>query len=356
MFLPENQVVSYSALFDQVRAASPMARLMQTPAEAFGQTVTYVRVCSGGAVFIVAYNELGGMFRRLGDSKTPLLTVFIACVANIAGDLLLDRGARPGGGRAALATVPAQAGSGALSLLLTAQRGLPFAFSRRGICFEPRCIGRIIAFRRPGSPPERASEHLLSGYRRHRQRLAGPRLRRGGAAEKLYGFIMLAPSSFGQPLSAFVAQNTGSGRKDRAKKAMLYGMALSLCCGVVPAWLSFFHGNLLSGLFARDGQVVSAAADCLRAYAIDTDLSPVLLHRLLQRQGEHRFRHDTGHRRSVFGAYPGVVVHEPSGADVPVLGLAGHALLHRGAGHAVSGVLITSARDRREPPSSQSSL
>ena len=62
-----------------------------------------------------------------------------------------------------------------------------------------------------------------------------------GVAEKLCGFIMLAPSSFGQSLSAFVAQNIGAGRKDRAKKAMLYGMGSSLCCGVALAWLSFFH-------------------------------------------------------------------------------------------------------------------
>ena len=97
-----------------------------------------------------------------------------------------------------------------------------------------------------------------------------------GVAEKLCGFIMLVPSSFGQSLSAFVAQNIGAGRKDRAKRAMLYGMGSSLCCGIVLAWLSFFHGDLLAGLFARDTAVISAAADYLRAYAIDTLLTSIL--------------------------------------------------------------------------------
>ncbi len=83
-------------------------------------------------------------------------------------------------------------------------------------------------------------------------------------------------SSFGQSLSAFVAQNIGAGRKDRAKRAMLYGMGSSLCCGIVLAWLSFFHGDLLAGLFARDTAVISAAADYLRAYAIDTLLTSIL--------------------------------------------------------------------------------
>lgn len=259
-----------------VWAASPMARLMQAPPEAFDQTVTYVRICSGGAVFIVAYNVLGAMFRGIGDSKTPLLTVFIACVVNIAGDLLFVGGLGLGVAGAALATVLAQGVSVALSLVFTAHRGLPFPFSRRDIRFDPRYTGRIL---RLGAPVALQDVLVSISF------LAIAAIVNGlgviasagvGVAEKLCGFIMLVPSSFGQSLSAFVAQNIGAGRRDRAKRAMLYGMGASLCCGVVLAWLSFFHGDLLAGLFARDGSVIGAAADYLRAYAIDTMLTSIL--------------------------------------------------------------------------------
>lgn len=257
-------------------AASPMARLMQAPAGAFEQTVTYVRICSGGAVFIVAYNVLGAMFRGTGDSKTPLLTVTIACVVNIIGDLLLVGVCRMGVAGAALATVLAQAVSVALSLLFTKKRGLPFAFSLREIRFHPRHTGRIL---RLGAPVALQDVLVSTSF------LAIAAIVNGlgviasagvGVAEKLCGFIMLVPSSFGQSLSAFVAQNIGAMRLDRAKRAMLYGMGASLCCGVVLAWLSFFHGDLLAGLFARDAEVIRAAADYLRAYAIDTLLTSIL--------------------------------------------------------------------------------
>lgn len=257
-------------------AASPMARLMQAPAEAFEQTVTYVRICSGGAVFIVAYNVLGAMFRGIGDSKTPLLTVTIACVVNIIGDLLLVGVCRMGVAGAALATVLAQAVSVALSLLFTKRRGLPFAFSSKDIRFHPRHTGRIL---RLGTPVALQDVLVSISF------LAIAAIVNGlgviasagvGVAEKLCGFIMLVPSSFGQSLSAFVAQNIGAMRLDRAKRAMLYGMGASLCCGVVLAWLSFFHGDLLAGLFARDAEVIRAAADYLRAYAIDTLLTSIL--------------------------------------------------------------------------------
>lgn len=259
-----------------VWAASPMSAIMRAPAEAFAQTVAYVRICSGGAVFIVAYNVLGAMFRGLGDSKTPLLTVAIACFVNIAGDLLLVGVCGLGVAGAALATVLAHAVSVALSLLLTARRGLPFAFFPRDIRFDGRDIGHIL---RLGAPVALQDVLVSISF------LAIAAIVNGlgvvasagvGVAEKLCGFILLAPSSFGQSLSAFVAQNIGAGEKVRAKKAMLYGMGTSLCCGVVLAWLSFFHGDLLAGLFARDLDVIIAAADYLRAYAIDTLLTSIL--------------------------------------------------------------------------------
>lgn len=257
-------------------AVSPMAKLMQAPAEAFDQTVTYVRICSGGAVFIVAYNVLGAMFRGIGDSKTPLLTVTIACVVNIAGDILLVGVCGMGVAGAALATVLAQAVSVVLSLLFTKQRGLPFSFSPQFIRFHPKHTARILRLGIPVALQDVLVSISFLAIAAVVNSLGVIASAGVGVAEKLCGFIMLVPSSFGQSLSAFVAQNIGAGRKDRAKRAMLYGMGSSLCCGIVLAWLSFFHGDLLSGWFARDTAVIEAAADYLRAYAIDTLLTSIL--------------------------------------------------------------------------------
>ena len=90
-----------------------------------------------------------------------------------------------------------------------------------------------------------------------------------GAAEKVCAFIMLVPSAFMQAMSAFVAQNVGAKRYDRAFRALWYGIGLSFAVGVVMCCVSFFHGDLLTGLFAKDAQVILAGADYLKAYAID---------------------------------------------------------------------------------------
>ena len=66
-----------------VLTASLLAQVMHAPQEAFEQTVIYITICSAGVVFIVAYNLVGSIFRGIGDSKMPLVTVAIACALNI---------------------------------------------------------------------------------------------------------------------------------------------------------------------------------------------------------------------------------------------------------------------------------
>lgn len=138
--------------------AGPLASLMQAPAEAFDKTVEYVRICSAGTIFIVAYNVLGSIFRGLGDSKTPLLAVLIACVLNIAGDLLFVGVFGMATGGAALATVLAQSVSVILCIWIIRRRGLPFSFVLSDIRFHRHLVGRT------DCSPRFFGEHFVFGH------------------------------------------------------------------------------------------------------------------------------------------------------------------------------------------------
>ena len=257
-------------------AADPLAVVMRAPEEAFSRTVSYVRICSAGTVFIVAYNLLGSIFRGIGDSQMPLITVAIACVCNIAGDLLFVGGFHMGVAGAALATILAQAVSVALSLLIIRKRGLPFAFSKGDIRFDRKRIARIVLLGAPIALQDllvSISFLVIIAIVNSLGLIASAGV---GVAEKLCAFIMLVPSAYMQSMSAFVAQNIGANRMDRAKKALLCGIGTSLLAGFVMAYASFFHGDLLAGLFARDTQVILAAADYLKAYALDCLLTSFL--------------------------------------------------------------------------------
>jgi len=257
-------------------AAPVVARWMQTPAEAFDKTVSYMVICSVGTVFIVAYNLVGSIFRGIGDSTVPLITVAIASVLNVLGDLLLVAVIPMGASGAAIATAAAQAVSVVLSLLVIRRRQLPFEFStkeirpvaehirttlRLGIPIALQDLLVSISFLFIGAIVNSLGVTASAGV---------------GVADKLSGFIMLLPSAFSQSMSAFVAQNMGACKPERAKKALYCGIAASFAIAVVMAWMSFFHGDTMSALFAKDPAVIDASFAYLKAYAIDTLLTAFL--------------------------------------------------------------------------------
>lgn len=111
--------------------APQVSSLMNAPEEAFQKTVDYIRICGGGMLVIVAYNLIGCVFRGLGDSRTPLITVAIACVFNVAGDLLLCAVFGMGTAGAAIATVFAQIVSVIVSFILISKKDLPFTIKKK---------------------------------------------------------------------------------------------------------------------------------------------------------------------------------------------------------------------------------
>ncbi|MCR5603490.1 MAG: polysaccharide biosynthesis C-terminal domain-containing protein [Lachnospiraceae bacterium] len=117
---------------------------MQAPEAAFGQTVAYIRICGAGMIAIVSYNLIGAIFRSMGDSKTPLITVGIACIVNIAGDLLLIALLGLGAKGAAIATVSAQVVSVVASLIFISKQKYSFEFSLKMIRFDGGIIGRVL--------------------------------------------------------------------------------------------------------------------------------------------------------------------------------------------------------------------
>lgn len=249
--------------------ASVLAQIMNAPEEAFDLTVSYIRICGLGSVVIISYNLIGSIFRGLGDSMTPLITVLIACIFNIAGDLLLVAGFHMGTSGAAIATVAAQFISVIISLYLIKRKTLPFTISRQSFVFDPNIIKKILFI---GTPV--ALQDFLVGISflvilaivNSLGLIASAGV---GVAEKVCAFIMLIPSAFAQSMSAFVSQNRGAGKYDRAFKGLKYAIGVSALFAVLMFYTAFSHGDLLSGIFANDADVIAASWDYLKAYAID---------------------------------------------------------------------------------------
>ena len=255
--------------------ARPISVLMQAPQEALALTASYVRICGCGILFIVAYNVLSAVFRGLGDSRSPLLFVLVACLVNVAGDLVLVAGLHLDAAGAALATVLAQAVSVGCALAILRRKKLPFTFRKSDVRLTEQCR-RFLAIGLPLALQEFLTQLSFLALCAFVNRLGLAASSGYGVASKIVSFVMLVPSALMQSMASFVAQNIGAGNVKRAKKSMFTGIAVGVAFGIVMFALVLRKGDVLAGLFSTDAEVVRRGFEYLRGFAPETIVTAVL--------------------------------------------------------------------------------
>lgn len=248
---------------------------LHAPKEAVSLTITYIRICGAGLVFVIAFNVISGIFRGLGNSKLPLIFVAIACVVNILGDMLFVIVLRMNVAGAALATILAQAISVILSILIIKKQNLPLGLKKSDIGFNEE-VKRFLILGIPIAVQEFLTEisflilcaiinnmglEASSGY---------------GIAQKIVVFVMLIPSSIMQSMSAFVGQNVGAGKEDRAKKSMFTGMGIGAFIGIFVFLMAFFRGDIPAALFSENPEYIAKAAEYLKGFSPEAILTCVV--------------------------------------------------------------------------------
>lgn len=255
--------------------ARPISVLMQAPEEALDLTESYVRICGGGIFFIVAYNVLSAIFRGLGDSRSPLLFVLVACVVNIVGDLVLVAGLRMDAAGAALATVFAQAVSVVCAVVILMKKKLPFSLSRKDFRLNPQCW-KFLQIGLPLALQECLTQVSFLALCAFVNRLGLEASSGYGVASKIVNFAMLIPSALMQSMASFVSQNVGAGNPKRAKQSMLTGIGVGLAFGCLVFALVMLKGDVLAGFFSTDAGVIAKGFDYLKGFAPETILTAVL--------------------------------------------------------------------------------
>ena len=238
-----------------VAFAHPISVLMQAPESAVSLTSSYVRICGGGIFFIVAYNLLSAIFRGLGDSKSPLLFVLVACIVNVIGDLVLVAGLHMDAAGAAIATVAAQALSVVFALILLVKMKLPFTITKKDFRLNVQCK-RFLQIGLPLALQECLTQISFLALCAFVNRLGLEASSGYGVACKIVNFAMLVPSSLMQSMASFVSQNIGA--------------------GCVVFILVMFKGDMLAGIFSTDAEVISNAFDYLKGFAPETIVTAIL--------------------------------------------------------------------------------
>mgnify|MGYP000341137251 FL=1 len=268
-------IISVVLFIVMVCFAHPISILMQAPEEAVDLTASYVRICGGGIFFIVAYNLLSAIFRGLGDSKSPLLFVLVACIVNVIGDLALVAGLHMDAAGAAIATVSAQALSVVFAVILLMKKDLPFTIARKDFRLNPQCK-KFLKIGLPLALQEFLTQVSFLALCAFVNRLGLEASSGYGVACKIVNFAMLVPSALMQSMASFVSQNIGAGKKKRAKKSMFTGIGVGLVVGCLVFALVIFKGDMLAGFFSTDAAVIENGYAYLKGFALETIVTAIL--------------------------------------------------------------------------------
>lgn len=261
-------LVSLALTVILVLLVRPIVSVMSTPTEAVDGTVRYLTICFIGIPFITAYNIISSVFRGMGDSKSPMFFIAIACAANIALDYLFMGAMHLGPAGAALGTTLSQSISVAVAFIAI-RRHKSINVSRRDLRPQRAVMGQLLGIGVPVALQDGLIQiaFVIITVIANRRGLTDSAA--VGIVEKIISFLFLVPSSMLSTVSALGAQNIGAGKLDRAEKTLWYSIAIAAGFGVFISIVIQFVSEGAVGIFTSDENVITAGGQYLRGYILD---------------------------------------------------------------------------------------
>lgn len=249
--------------------------VMSTPVEAVKETKLYLMICFAGIPCITAYNMISSVFRGMGDSKSPMYFIAVACIVNVGLDYFLIGVLGLQAVGAALGTVMSQTISVIFALCYLRVKKFKIAFTKQDFVPDKEMLMNILKIGVPVAFQDgfiQVSFLIITIIANKRGVDVAAAV---GIVEKIIGVLFLIPSSMLSSISAIGAQNIGAGLHDRARKILKYGIMISVSFGVFFLVLFQFISSLVLSLFTDKEIVVILGTQYLKAYVIDCAFAAV---------------------------------------------------------------------------------
>ncbi len=256
-------------------AVKPMISVLSTPAEAVRETVSYLTICFVGIPFITAYNIISSVFRGMGDSKSPMYFIAVACTVNIILDFLFIGIMGLGAVGAALGTTLSQTFSVIISLTVILKQKTGISISAEDLKPDKKTMAELLKIGVPVALQDgfiQISFIVITIFANRRGLNDAAAV---GIVEKLIGILFLVPSSMLSTVSALGAQNIGAGKHDRAILVLRYASAIAICWGIAAVLVMVVLAEPFIGLFTKNSSVILLGSQYMRGYVWDCILAGI---------------------------------------------------------------------------------
>lgn len=250
-------------------AVKPIVHIMSTPAEAVTGTSVYLQICFAGIPFITAYNITSSVFRGMGDSKSPMYFIAVACVFNILLDFIFIGVLKLGTAGAALGTTLSQAASVIVSFIFIIKRKMIPGICKMDFKLDKTVLGSILKIGFPIAVQDgfiQVAFIIITIFANRRGLNDAAAV---GIVEKVIGIIFLVPSSMLSTVSALSAQNIGARKHGRAKQTLKYATVIAVSFGITVTIFMQFAAEGTVGMFSGNGEVITLGGQYMRSYVWD---------------------------------------------------------------------------------------
>lgn len=246
-----------------------------TPAEAVDGTVMYLTICFIGIPFITAYNIISSIFRGLGDSRSPMYFVAVACVANIALDYLFIGFFDMGAAGAALGTTLSQTLSVIISLVFIIKKDIGIKLKISDLKPSGELFGGLLKIGIPIALQDgfvQVAFLVITAIANSRGLNDAAAV---GIVEKLIGILFIIPSSMLSTVSALAAQNIGADKHDRARLVLRYAIVIVVCWGTIATIVMELAAEPFVGIFTDNSEVIVMGGQYMHGYVFDCILAGI---------------------------------------------------------------------------------
>ena len=251
--------------------------LIQTPPESYAESDNYLTVTVIGLVFIFGYNALSAILRGMGDSKSPLIFVSIACCVNIGLNFVFILGCGWGAFGAALATVISQALSMILCILYMIKRKFHFDFKPSSFRIDKTQLKLIFKIGLP-TAVQNGVVSLSFLFLTTIVNIVGGMSASAavGAVGRFNSFVFMPVMALSTSIATISAQNIGAGKVDRAAQACKIGIIISVCVSYSFFVLTQIFPEKILTLFNDDPQLIENGVAYLRTFSFDFLVIPFI--------------------------------------------------------------------------------
>lgn len=237
-------------------AAEPLLVLMGAPADVLEQSALYLRIYFLGMPASMVYNYGASIMRGVGDTRRPLLYLFLSGLVNVVLNYILVRFAHMGVAGVAVATAVSQVIAAIMVVVCLLRTDECIHLDLKRMRIKGRILAGILRIGIPAGLQGALFSFSNVLIQSSINSFGSTAMAGSSAASSIEGFVYTCMNSVAQSTLTFTGQNYGAGKSRRILRVLGCSAVQVTAVGILCGWTALAFGDKLVALYNGDPAVI----------------------------------------------------------------------------------------------------